>query len=297
MSVAGAVRQPLTVERPREFTRQSARYACARCHGLLLADVQVGDLCGGCGAELEVVRARPGVIRHMDPRPEWLETLRLYGGLNRYDGLNVRIVWSNSRSFISGGEWFERSVPIFGEATDPATPPPLLGFHWLDEFELSKYDIQKTTYRSLVKHKRIRYYDEIQERWVFEVWRPQSFYGTPESWDAEHLDPFTGTLTLSEFPERGDYEYYWTCQTKEGGFLSPTREIIRHICRAVRAGRDLSERPQFKKSLSQEARLKRLRLQEKADNDYVDATYKSPRLVPFVSGCGPKSQGRKAHLL
>jgi hypothetical protein len=286
----------LTVERPREFTRQDARYACARCRGLLLADVLVGDLCGGCGAELEVVRARPGTIRHQDPRPEWLEALELYGGVNRFGGLNVRVVWSNSRSFISGGEWFERSVPIFGEAA-PGETPPLLGFHWLDEFELKNFDVDKTTYRWVVKDKRVRYHDEIEERWVFEVWHDAPFYGDVETWDAEALDVFTGKLAIAQFPARGDYEHYWTCETKQGGYLTPTREIVRYVCHLVRAGRALKARPQFKATLRKERDLEKKRRQEKADSDYVDATYNSPRLVPFSSGYGQKSKGRKAHLL
>jgi hypothetical protein len=139
-----------------------------------------------------------------------VDALQKYGTSLSGDPL-YRIVWSETRRYLSGGLWSE-----FSDAES------------------------KHLLREVAEYRQVPVYPGKQ-RWVLEKWCPPEAYGSPDIWDAENRDEKTGLLTLGPFPNRGDYEHVQTFES-DGQYVPLVPETINAICYLIEKSREFSFR-------------------------------------------------------
>jgi hypothetical protein len=145
------------------------------------------------------------------PTPQFaLDALAKYG-TNLFGEPLYRIVWSETRTYLSGGLWTD--------FTDSES---------------------KHLLREVAEYRRVPLYGS-QQRWVLEKWCPPETYGSPEIWDDENRDEKTGLLTLGPFPSRGEYEHVHTFEVN-GHYVPLVPETINAICYLIEKSREFSFR-------------------------------------------------------
>jgi hypothetical protein len=145
------------------------------------------------------------------PTPRFaVDALAKYG-TNLYGDPLFRIVWSETRTHLSGGQWTEYSDKE-----------------------------SKHLLREVAEYRRVPTYGSLQ-RWVLEKWCPPEMYGSPELWELENRDEKTGLLILGPFPNSGEYEHVHTFEVG-GQYVPLVPATIEAICYLVEKSREFSFR-------------------------------------------------------
>lgn len=130
--------------------------------------------------ESETIRARCGKVKTLEPPPDVVRWLRLYGGINRFGEPNYRLVWT-------------------GNTTTYRTK------QWLDKDDHGNVIRRVFESRECLKYQ----HASIRERFVLEAWRdPRDIdFGDPKLWRSKNTKWVDGRLVepLGEYPSRGDY--------------------------------------------------------------------------------------------
>lgn len=100
---------------------------------------------------------------------------------------------------------------------------------------------------------RYAYSPTLLQRWIIEVWRPPTDYGSKSEW-------LKNEETLGPFPSQGDYEFLASVNTAENEFKQITPEIAEFAVEAYRKSREMSH---------WDRRALNLALAEQRERDYV----------------------------
>lgn len=181
------------------------------------------------------------VLRESLPTPDWaVQRLTLAGGLNRFDGPNYRVVWSENRLAFVGGKFEDRDAEgnLIREVLDLRTMP--------------KYP--------------------VFNRWIVEQWLPPEKYGTPEGWlrQTKEWGEEGNVPQLGPFPTRGDYEM--ACVLDEGGnFIPLTPTILNDVILAIKVTRKkkYAESVRERKQLAEDKKRKDVEFSHQYLNEHT----------------------------
>lgn len=120
----------------------------------------------------------------------------------------------------------------------------------------------------------------IGERFILEVWKPASYYGSPERW-AKNTTMFEAgefVETLGDFPSRGDYEWVATFEDEKREYVYPTATLVEGMIQEHRhktQGKRDIRRPSMETvdAIDAEAYQLRLRLKDQAFRAWAGKEY------------------------
>lgn len=158
-----------------------------------------------------------GVERQVQHLP--IGSLRDYG-VNPHDEPMFRVIWSESRRAICGGNHKTYDKSAGGPSNDAA---------------LLIYGRDPNQIREEAGYKWVPLYPGVRA-WVLEKWQsPFQFTGMgPEQYDREYRDPATNLLELGPYPIRGDYSHSYTFPAGH----EPGRSKVIEVINWVEAGRN-----------------------------------------------------------
>ena len=158
--------------------------------------------------------------------PEWANELLLsIGGPNPFGKPYFRLVWSNSRMELVGGE-FDKYLGDTGVWT---------GLAVIDPTPMPKYWTHP-------------------DRYIVECWRPAETYAiSEEQWYRVTSEFHQGRWipVLGPFPAEGDYEPAWILEDAKGNFLAPTEAVMYEIVQRIKASRERFSSWQRKEAIQQ----------------------------------------------
>lgn len=195
------------------------------------------------GPEEEVVARPRGAVQVGPERcrkapKKWAEWCLKLGGRNLYGEPVLRIVWSEDRRSLVGGEWW-------------------------------KWDASGNWLASELRYDLCLKYPGERERWLLEMWMPPDAFGGREWWESFHRRraPWGETYLVQPiFPSRGEYESIATFSDPEtGGYAEPTESDLPGLLGLQKAWREKDPLARFYELRN------RLAAQEKATNDDVEA--------------------------
>lgn len=157
---------------------------------------------------------------------EWAnERLLEIGGSNPFGKPQFRLVWSNERMELVGGE-FDKYL----EGTDI-----WIGLQVIDPTPMPKYWTHP-------------------DRFIVECWRPAEVYAiSEEQWYRLTSELHEGRWipVLGPYPAQGDYEPAWILEDENGNFLQPTHTVMDEIVGRIRASRERFTSSQRKAALDE----------------------------------------------
>lgn len=130
--------------------------------------------------ETELLHARCGKVKSLEPPPDVVKWLTRYGGLNRFGEPNYRLVWSGNALTYRTKQWIDKD----------------------DHGNVVRKIFQS---RECLKYQ----HPTVRERFVLEAWRdPRDIhFGDKKAWREKNVKWEGGRLIepLGDFPSRGDY--------------------------------------------------------------------------------------------
>lgn len=178
--------------------------------------------------------------------PAWLvKRVTDYGGLAPGGTPNFRIIWSQDRTCLVGGEWTDR-------------------------------DNSGNVIRRVVEMRRVPKYPQVLNRWLFEMWAAPEEFGSPEEWYRNTTQWVGGhpVPVLGPYPSEGEYELVKVLETPRrvvngqivGGEFVP---LTATICDAIIASAQASRHVPRARKLESLAEI-RQREQERQENNWKD---------------------------
>jgi hypothetical protein len=210
-------------------------------------------------------RHKIDILRETYEAPAGMQRLlELAGGRNRFGDPFYRLVWGWNRL-----EW------IGGRITD------------LD-------DAGKTIREVIELRQEPRYQSVLfnPNRWYIERWYPPEWYGSRRSWEVKTIEIEDGRSipALGPYPERGDYEHFYTVEGPDGGFRQLTWPRAAWLASIVYT----SERAYWQRQLEPGDALSKKRAgiaaekraERKQHREILDSTIDAFDYNPFVSFAG-----------